>query len=163
MGNVKKFFAFLGRFCISAVFLYLGSIQILDWQGSETNITNLICDWHASINDFPTIETFLEVLLPLNTFILILAILFKVVGALLILFSYHTRLGAFLLLVYLVPTTIFSYRFWGLEPSLAEPVFLSFVNHIAIIGGILTLLAFGSEDTLSKDEDRGELPFGKGL
>ena len=74
MNRGQKFFAFLGRVLISAIFLLSGVHKIMDWQGSETFITNLICDLHASIINYPMIETVLENLLPYNTIILIVVV-----------------------------------------------------------------------------------------
>ncbi len=87
MSKIQKFLAFFGRIFISAFFLFSATMKIMDWQASETIITNLICDWHASVS-YPLLEKFLETLLPYNTFLLILSIAFKILGGLLVFFGF---------------------------------------------------------------------------
>jgi uncharacterized membrane protein YphA (DoxX/SURF4 family) len=162
MSRIQKFFAFFGRICISALFLYSASIKMLDWQSSETTITNLICDWHASVNNSPNVERFLEMLLPYNTFILIGAICLEVIGALLVFFGYQVRAGATLLLLYLIPVTVFAHRFWVAEPMNYEAALLQFLSNVCICGGLFSLLAFGSGFNQRQDEEPTN-PFSKGL
>lgn len=165
MSKIQKLMAFIGRLLLSSFFLHSAVSKILDWQASEIFITNLICDWHASIQSMPTVESFLEALLPYNTFLLILSILLQFFGAALVFFSYKVRLGAVFLALYLIPMMIFTNPFF-FASSTVENDFQSLLLNFAILGGLSSLLAFGAGD-LEKPIFDGELkgpnPFAKGL
>ena len=166
MSKIQKFLAFFGRIFISAIFLYSATMKIMDWQASETLITNLICDWHASVSS-PLLEKILETLLPYNTFILILSIALEILGGLLVFFGFYVRSGALLLLGYMIPVTLLTYQFWNTDPVDANQMMHDFLKNLSLVGALFTLLAFGAGDE-GKDEgefmnEKGNNPFNKGL
>ena len=168
MNSIQNFFGFLGRVCISAIFLYSAYAKIMDWQASETYITNLICDWHASIENSPLMESVLESLLPYNTFILILTIVLQILGSLMIVLSFHVSLGAVLLLIYSIPAAIFTNRFWSAESVSFSIELIDFLNQLAIIGGIIGLIVKEKKGMLNfedfnSQETRSNHPFSKDL
>lgn len=164
MSKIQKFFAFFGRIFISSLFLYCASVKMMDWQGSETFITNLICDWHASINFSPNIEKILETLLPYNTVILIVSIVLQILGAFLIFFGYQVRIGAMLLVAYYFPMMMATQKLWITDSVSLQADLIIFLNNLAIFGGLLLLLAFGEGPKQSEmiEHEEGH-PFGKGI
>ena len=165
MSKIQKLTAFIGRVLLSAIFLHSATTKILDWQASEIFITNLICDWHASIQRMPTVESFFEALLPYNTLLLILSIVLEFIGAALVFFSYKIRLGAALLMSYWIPMMIFtSPVFFG--SSTMENDMQTLLLNVAVLGGLFSLIAFGAgqeEERVFDGELKGPNPFAKGL
>jgi putative oxidoreductase len=163
MNRGQKFFAFLGRVLISAIFLLSGVNKVMDWQGSETLITNLICDLHAGIMNYPMIETVLENLLPYNTIILIIVVVLELVGGLLVFFGWRVRTGAVLLALFLIPTTLLVHRFWVFQGPERELEMIMVLKNAAILGGLLTLAVFGTGNSSESNSKgfKGGSPFGK--
>jgi len=69
---------------------------------------------------------------------LVLAILFEVGGGLSVLLGYLPRLGALILILFLIPATIVFHRELGSPGQLAH-----FMKNLAMIGGLLAILAAG--------------------
>jgi putative oxidoreductase len=82
-----------------------------------------------------------EVAVPLSG---VLALL----GGLSVLLGYRARFGALLLLVFLVPVTLFMHRFWGLaDPREAAMQQVNFMKNLSLIGGALLIMYYGSGPT----------------
>jgi putative oxidoreductase len=66
-------------------------------------------------------------------------------GGLSILFGYHARLGAWLIVVFLVPVTLFMHPFWAVhEPMMHQLQLASFMKNVSMLGGALLLAYFGA-------------------
>lgn len=66
-------------------------------------------------------------------------------GALSILFGYHARIGALLLLLFLVPVTLIMHDFWNVtDPAMRQMQMASFMKNLALMGGVLMFLHFGA-------------------
>ncbi len=72
------------------------------------------------------------------------AILFLVLGGLMVLLGYRTSLGAILLLLYWAPVTFIVHDFWEFPRDQIRMQSILFMKDIAIIGGLLMLLGKGS-------------------
>lgn len=77
------------------------------------------------------------------------------VGGLSVLVGFKTRLGALLLLLFLVPVTLTMHNFWAVtEPAAAQIQQVMFMKNVALMGGALLLLCFGA-GPVSVDARRG--------
>ena len=66
-------------------------------------------------------------------------------GGLSILLGWHARIGALLLVVFLIPVTLWMHRFWGLsDPAAAAMQQVNFMKNLAMLGAALFLLYFGA-------------------
>lgn len=66
-------------------------------------------------------------------------------GGLSVLLGYRTRLGAWLLVVFLLPVTLMMHRFWGLDdPAQSAAQMVHFMKNLGLIGAALLLTRFGS-------------------
>ncbi len=87
--------------------------------------------------------------MPIASFFLVGAIFFEFGGSILVTLGFMTRLGALLLLIFLIPTTLI---FHG---NVADPMQkIQFMKNVSIFGGILFVLSVGpgrfSLDSLTK-------------
>jgi putative oxidoreductase len=82
---------------------------------------------------------------PLAHVMVPLAGLIALAGGLSVMLGYHARLGALLLVIFLVPVTLFMHKFWGLaDPQMAMMQRIHFMKNLSLVGGALMLMYFGS-------------------
>lgn len=67
------------------------------------------------------------------------------VGALSILLGYRARLGAWLLVLFLVPVTIMMHNFWAVKDAAAAQMqMVMFMKNVSVLGGALLISQFGA-------------------
>jgi putative oxidoreductase len=85
-----------------------------------------------------------EVLVPLSGLIALL-------GGLSILLGFQIRIGALLLMIFLVPVTLVMHNFWSVsDPMTLQIQKAMFMKNLAMLGGALVISYFGA-DPLSLD------------
>lgn len=118
---MKDIFDLIGRILLAATFLLASYQYIDDFQSIKTAIVEHGVTWRPTL------------LLRGSIFCLIS-------GSLLILFGYRAKLGAMLLLAFMLPVTIIFYT-----DNLSSAVQQSMlVRNVAIIGGLMMVVAHGS-------------------
>ena len=115
----------LGRIFLGIIFIYEGLDTLFFYEQTKDTMADY------GITFWP------DVLL-----IAVLTILF--VGAFLVVIGYYARIGAFLLILYWLPFTLIVYSFWNDPPDLQRVHALYFMRNLAVLGGLLLLLANGS-------------------
>jgi uncharacterized membrane protein YphA (DoxX/SURF4 family) len=79
--------------------------------------------------------------IPLPEFATVLSGIILILGGLSILFWYGIVYGVILLLIFLIPATLFVHKFWMLpDHQLRNLQFLLFMRNIALIGFLLVIL-----------------------
>ena len=151
MKGLQTVGAFLGRLFMSLIFIMSAVNKIIDWQNTERGFVSLLCDWHSYVSFSMPLQKFFAVLLPWVPFILIIATVIELIGGILLLLGYKVRLGVFLLLIFFIPTTILFHQFWFLEGLRRDMQFVIFFKNIAIMGGLLYVLAFGAKKSNSSE------------
>jgi len=73
-------------------------------------------------------------------FLLVATIIALIIGATLVLIGYYQSIGAFLLLLYIVPMTFIVYSFWNDPKEVQRVQMLNFMHNLAIIGGLLYVM-----------------------
>lgn len=68
----------------------------------------------------------------------------ELLGGLAILFGFLTRVGAIGLVAFLVVTTYFFHDFWNLSGAEAKTQMVQFTKNLALMGGLLMLVASGA-------------------
>jgi putative oxidoreductase len=67
------------------------------------------------------------------------------VGGLSVALGYRARIGAWMLVVFLVPVTLMMHRFWAAgDPAVALLQRVMFLKNLAILGGALVVTHFGA-------------------
>lgn len=80
---------------------------------------------------------------PFATPMLIGAIAFLIAGSLSIVVGFQTRIGASLLLVFLVLATYFFHDFWNFEGAEAQQQTIQFMKNLSLMGTMVFLIANG--------------------
>jgi putative oxidoreductase len=83
--------------------------------------------------------------IPMPSLLVPVAGVILLLGALSILLGYKARLGAWCLIIFLVPTSIMMHQFWNMVDSYESMMeHMCFFKNIALIGSLLMLVYFGS-------------------
>lgn len=115
---MEKLVLLLGRLLLSAIFLVTGVQKILDFSGSRRYME--------------------DVGISMAGILLVGAIVLELIGGLAVLLGYKARLGAILLIVFLVPATLACHADFGGESQLSH-----FLKNLSILGGLLLVAGSG--------------------
>ena len=81
---------------------------------------------------------------PAPKFMLVGAIVFLLVGGVSVLVGYKAKLGAALLLVFLLPATYYFHAFWKeTDPKAQADQMIQFMKNLALMGAMLLIVANG--------------------
>ena len=147
---MKSLLVLLGRIALSVVFVSAAAEKILDWEGNHQYLMNGLCSWYTATSNMPKVQEIFGMLIPNSHFLMILAMVFEGLGGLLVLLGVKPRFGAFLLLLFIIPTTILMHAFWMIPPPDKGVQMIMFFKNISIMGGLLLLLAYGGKEKAPK-------------
>ncbi len=120
-----KFIVLLGRLLYSSIFILSGFQHLL----MAHSITAEVAKHGVPLA---------QVAVPVSGVI-------AVFGGVSILLGYYARIGAWLLVVFLVPVTLMMHNFWAVaDPKLAVTVQIMFMKNISMLGAALMIAYFGS-------------------
>jgi putative oxidoreductase len=100
---------------------------------------------------------------PAPQFLLAGAIVFLLVGSLSVIVGYKARVGAALLLTFLVLASYYFHPFWKLEGQVQQEQMIQFMKNLSMMGAMVFVLANGSgplslDSWLTKRSARAERP-----
>jgi len=121
---IHRFAPLAGRILLSAIFLMSAFGKVTDFSGTMA---------YMSAKGMFAVP-----------FFLVMAILFEVCGGLSVLLGFKARWGALALIVFLIPVTLIFHNFWAVDPDQARMQTINFMKNLAIMGGLLQILAHGS-------------------
>jgi putative oxidoreductase len=82
---------------------------------------------------------------PLASIAVPLSGVLAIAGGLSILLGYRAKLGACLIVVFLVPVTLMMHRFWTVpDPMMAQVQMVMFMKNLAMLGSALLISQFGA-------------------
>ena len=91
---------------------------------------------------------------PLANILVPLSGLISIAGGLCILLGFHARIGAWLLVLFLVPVTFTMHRFWNItDPAMRAAEQANFMKNLALLGGAFLIAYFGA-GAISLDDRR---------
>jgi putative oxidoreductase len=68
-----------------------------------------------------------------------------IVGGLSILLGYRAKLGAWLIVLFLIPVTLMLHKFWTVsDPMMAQIQMILFMKNVSMLGGALLISQFGA-------------------
>lgn len=71
--------------------------------------------------------------------------LLALAGGLSILLGYRAKIGAWLIVLFLVPVSFTMHKFWGLtDPAMAQMQMIHFMKNMSMLGGALLISQFGA-------------------
>jgi len=115
---------FLGRVFLALLFVVSGIGKITGYAGTAAVMAS---------KGLPMVD----ILLPLT-------IAVELGGGLLLALGWKARWAAAALFLFLIPTTLIFHQFWGIDPKLVQMQKIHFLKNVAIMGGMLMVLANGA-------------------
>ena len=76
--------------------------------------------------------------------LLVLTIAIELGGGLMMLVGWQARWAATIILLWMIPVTYLFHAYWGLPPDQMQMQFIQFQKNMAIMGGLLFIIAYGS-------------------
>ena len=123
-GGFIRICTLLGRICLAAIFFVSAAGKMSDIAGTT--------GFMASKG------------IPMAGLLIWGALACEIIGGLLVLVGFRARFGAFLLLLFLIPTTLIIHNFWGVAGQERTAQMLQFLKNVAIMGGLLLVCAYGA-------------------
>lgn len=121
----QNMFALAARVLLAALFLFAGLNKIVNFQATA--------DFIASAG------------VPATIFLLVVTIVLELVGGAMILTGYYARFAAAVLVLFLIPVTlIFHNPLAHTDPAMVQQQMNHLLKNLAIMGGLLHMIAFGS-------------------
>lgn len=81
--------------------------------------------------------------MPLPQALLPGAILVELGGGLALMLGWKARWAALAIFLFCIPTTLIFHNFWALPPDQAQNQMIHFLKNLALMGGLLYVVAFG--------------------
>ena len=82
---------------------------------------------------------------PLASIAVPLSGVMAIAGGLSILLGYRAKLGAWLIVLFLIPVTLMMHKFWTVQdPMMAQVQMILFMKNVAMLGGALLISQFGA-------------------
>jgi len=82
---------------------------------------------------------------PLAAIVVPLSGVVAIAGGLLILLGYRAKLGAWLIVLFLVPVSLMMHKFWTVtDPMMAQIQMILFMKNVSMLGGALLITQFGA-------------------
>jgi len=158
MRIIRLFAIFMARFFMSGVFLAGGIHKIIHWHETERLLSSVFCDWQSYVGFSETAQNCFAAAIPWTPLILIAATLSELVGGLLLLLGFKEKLGASLLILFLIPATILMHQFWFFETPDKELQSAMFLKNLAILGGLVLVLLHGAQAKASAKAGNDSMP-----
>jgi putative oxidoreductase len=121
---VKAYGPVVGRVLITPLFLMSGFQKITGFSGVAA--------------------TMAKVGMPFPEVMLVGAIVFELGGALMVLLGWHARLGALLLAVFTIASTLVFHNFWAVDAAQFPGQLTQFMKNLSILGGLVYIMVAGS-------------------
>ena len=113
----------IGRVLLSIIFLLSGTMKLMGWH--------MMAGMMASKG------------FPMASVMLAGAIIVEILGSLCVLLGFKARIAAFIMFLYLIPTTFVFHNFWAMQGAARLDNEMNFLKNLAIMGGLLMVSAYG--------------------
>ncbi len=123
--NIQGIVTVIGRVFLSAIFLLSAVGQDIPQFGAVTQMMG-------------------SVGVPIPSVMLAGAIAFLIAGSLSVILGFHARIGASLLIVFLILATYYFHPFWRLEGAEQLQQNIEFMKNLSMAGAMLFIVANGS-------------------
>jgi putative oxidoreductase len=138
---------FFGRLCLVIIFIISAIYKFSDLATAESYLANGMCNLLGYTQGMDWLQGYIDYFLPMSYNLVLAAAIVEALCSLLILFGIQARLGAGVLALYLIPLTFIFHHFWYLDGDEKMMQMVMFLKNLAIFGGLLLVLAYGTGPT----------------
>lgn len=136
---MKNIFFITGRICISLLFILTAAHYSFNWEAVLQNFNHNLLDVinkpalpYELYKIFNFILSYASLIFALLTFC-------SGFGGLLVLLGINVRIGAILLIIFLISQTFIFHSWWLYDPSNRELQLSNFLKNISLLGGLFVL------------------------
>lgn len=129
----------LGRICLSLVFICVVANQILNWDATQQDFVTKVYDWVVCPGLPDNIQKVFNFLLSHSSIVVLIGAILMGLGGLMVLLGIKAQVGAILLILFLIPTTVIMHAFWMYDGSIREMQMMIFLKNVSILGGLFIL------------------------
>lgn len=122
-GTYNPMLPLIARIFMGSLFLVAGIRKLMGIAGTVGYLTKL---------GFPAADM-----------LVYLAIAIEIIGSILLIIGWRTRLVAWLMIAFVLVATFAAHRFWEFEAAQMANQMNHFLKNFAVIGGLLMVIAFG--------------------
>lgn len=122
--TIDKFGPLVGRFLLALIFLMSGVSKIGGFASTAG---------YMASKGLPMVEV-----------LLVVTIGIEIGAAVMLIVGYKARLGAAALLLWMIPVTFIFHNFWAIPAAEQQIQMIMFMKNLAIMGGMLLVMANGS-------------------
>jgi putative oxidoreductase len=120
----KQFAPLLGRILIAYIFLLSGWGKIWAFSSTAANM---------AAKGIPFAEA-----------ALVVTIVIEIAGAVMLIVGWRARLAATAIFLWMIPVTLLFHPYWAVEAAQMRGQMIQFNKNLAIMGGLLYVMAFGA-------------------
>ena len=138
------------KMATNAVAIPRGAVATSFWQGTVVVLGRFffaLIFVMAGSNHFSrqTIAFSASQGVPLASIAVPLSGVLAIAGGLSILLGYRAKLGAWLIVLFLIPVTLMMHKFWTVtDPMMAQLQMILFMKNVSMLGGALLISQFGA-------------------
>ncbi len=144
MNPFKFLVGAIGRMCLSAIFILSAIGNMINWSETQQMIASALNDLSVYVQGIQWAHDLVSTGMLWEKEMLICATIFELLGGLLVFLGLRARLGAFLLILFLIPATLLFHHYWFLQGSDRVLQMTMFLKNLSIFGGLLVVLALGT-------------------
>ena len=144
---IQSFLGFLGRALISIIFIFTAIKEIFDWTAANQVLLQALTAWQTAAPQMAWIQDIASWGIAHVATLLLLAVLFALLGGLLVFLGFAIRLGAFLLFCVTLSVTFVFHYFWNFQEPQRAIEMMHFMKNLGIMGGLLVILSRGNGDS----------------
>lgn len=120
----KQYAPLVGRALLSSIFVIAGWGKITGFSGTAA--------YMASKG------------MPMPDVLLVPTIIIELGGGLMLLLGWKARWAALAIFLFVIPTTLIFHAFWAVDAAQVQNQMINFMKNLAIMGGMLYVVAYGS-------------------
>lgn len=133
---IKQITPLVGRVLLALIFVFSGFNKLTHFDGTAG---------YMAMHGLPMVHV-----------LLVASIAIELGGGLMLMLGWHARIAAAVIFLFLIPVTVTFHAFWAVNPSDAmalQDQMIHFMKNLAIMGGMLYVLAYGSGPLSLKKSD----------
>src|SRR5262249_26349848 len=135
---------------LSIIFISSAIHKLFDWNATMQYFNQGLNDSLALSIGNPFLQQSLEWAVANAFVVLLVGTLCELIGGLMVFLGLALRLGALILFLFLIPTTLIFHHFWLLQEPERVLQMTNFMKNLSISGGLLYILAMGKGRKCSK-------------
>lgn len=138
---MRAFFSLVGKLCVSSIFIFTSLQDLLQWTVKEQVLYDRLSMSLHSLSGAGMMSDLVHSCMQNIEILFGFAIFVKLLGGVLVAFSWKEKLGALLLLLYLFPYTLLFHDFWNHQGDALGKALEMFGLYVAAAGGLFLILS----------------------